>query len=620
MTRVLLFLIIVSFFGSSLPAQDQPNIVLILADDLGIHDLRCYGRGDHRSPRLDALANQGIRYTSAYCGLSICSASRAALMTGKSPARLHLTSFLPGRPDAPSQLVLNARIQSALPPEERTLAEELKKAGYRTGLFGKWHLGNGDSSPTSQGFDVAYEPSAKGKLDEVEGNKNEFAIARRASDFILSPDPSPFFCYVPHHSPHIRLDATDEAKQSFQAAFNPLYAANIESLDKAVGFVLDAVQRRGGNRETIVIFSSDNGGLHVPEGHDEPMTHNSPFRAGKGYLYEGGIRIPLIVYSSKGRVGSDRVVDEPVSLLDLFPTLLRIAGIDVLKTVGPVDGVDLSSHWIEKKSLPTDRAFYWNFPHYTNQGSRPAAAMRRGEWKLIKHYEDPSIELYNLKNDPAETMNVAMSQADTAVAMQKSLEDWLQSVGAQGCDRNPNANDELHAAIYRRFDSSSIRADAGAKAIAEQWKPWRKLMNQAVQQQKPVLRSPSGEVNLYASDSKPHGNKIRYEPEPHKNVVGFWTDVNDWVHWDFSVPSDGIYAVEVQCGCGKGMGGSRVALTCGEQTLEWTVRDTGHFQNMVYESIGDLSLKAGENRLEVRPKSKASAAVMDIRKIVLRKK
>ena len=145
-------------------------------------------------------------------------------------------------------------------------------------------------------------------------------------------------------------------------------------------------------------------------------------------------------------------------------------------------------------------------------------------------------------------------------------------------------------------------------------------MNQAVQQQKPVLRPPSGEVNLYASDSKPHGNKIRYEPEPHKNVVGFWTDVNDWVHWDFLVPSDGVYSVEVQCGCGKGMGGSRVALTCGGQTLEWTVRDTGHFQNMVYESIGDLSLKAGEGRLEVRPKSKASAAVMDIRKIVLRKK
>ena len=164
---------------SNNPSDDAlPNIVLIFADDLGINDLGCYGRRDHNTPNLDRLASEGMRYTSAYCGLSICSASRAALMTGKTPARLHLTTFLSGRPDADSQLVLHPRIQSFLPLEETTMAEILQRAGYRTGHFGKWHLGGG--GPTKQGFDVAVEPNGNGKLNDQEGGKNEFTIVNAA--------------------------------------------------------------------------------------------------------------------------------------------------------------------------------------------------------------------------------------------------------------------------------------------------------------------------------------------------------------------------------------------------------------------------------------------------------
>ena len=612
--------VICSLVGSQGISQDSPNIVLIFADDLGINDLHCYGRTEHKTPSLDSLAEEGIRYSNAYCGLSICSASRAALMTGKFPARLHLTTFLPGRPDSPSQKLRNARIHNALPPEERTIAEELKKVGYRTGIFGKWHLGSGPSSPQQQGFDTVFEPGAKGQLNESTGAKNEFLIAKTACDFIREAVDKPFFCYVPHHSPHIRLDATSQSLEENRGTFNPLYAANIASLDRSIGMIRDTVHQLKSDRDTIILFASDNGGLHVPEGHEEPMTHCSPFRAGKGYLYEGGIRIPLIVHSARNRFGEKRQIHQPVSLLDLYPTLLGLAGIDVAKTIGPVDGVDLRGNWLEKKPLRDDRTLFWHMPHYTNQGSRPAGAIREGKWKLVVSYEDNSRELFDLGQDLEERNNLALSHAETANGLHEKLESWLNSVGAQRCDANPNVDSSKHAAIYSAFDSSNLRAGQSADAVAQQWKPWRKLMNQATQGSKALLKEPAGDITLWASEATVHGKKLRYESEPQKNVLGYWTEVEDWAHWDFEVPSDGIYEIEVQCGCGKGNGGSIASVVVGTQTKEWKVRDTGHFQSMIYEPIGELVLAQGKNTLEVRPKTKANVAVMDIRKIVLRKK
>lgn len=605
-----------------------PNIVLVFVDDLGITDLGCYGRSEHSTPNLDAFAASGTRYTNAYCGLSICSASRAALMTGKSPSRLHLTSYLPGRADAPSQKLLNARIHSALPLEEKTIAEELKLLGYRTGLFGKWHLGGGEHGPTHQGFDIAVEAPARGSLGDIStaeatgigGGKSEFLITREAIKFMNADDSSPFFCYIPHHIPHIMLEATEDDLAKHKDAYSPLYAANMESMDHSFGILMSAIEKLPTTRDTLVIFTSDNGGLHVPELHPEPVSHNAPFRAGKGYLYEGGLRIPFLVRSMKGKIGSGRVVDEPISQLDLFPTLIRSAGGKVSTRVGPIDGVDLYDHWFQGKSLPTDRSLYWDFPHYTNQGSRPASAMRQGNWKLVFHHEDETVELFNLAADPQERNNLADREPQKAASMTARLMKWRDSVGAQRCTPNPEWDPELHRKIYVDKDSTKLEADRTAKEIGLAWREWRSLMDQAVQGRKSILKSPEGTITLWASEAKAHGKNIRYEPEPYKNVVGYWTEVDDWAEWQFTVPEDGEYEIEMQYGCGGGNGGSRVNLVCQDQTIEFTVKETGHFQHMIYEPLGALNLKMGQASIEVRPQNKTNIAVMDIRKIVLRKK
>jgi arylsulfatase A-like enzyme len=607
--------------------ENQPNIVLVVVDDLGVSDLGCYGRSDHKTPVLDAMASKGVRYTNAYCGLPICSAARAALLTGKSPSRLHLTSFLPGRADAPSQKLLNARMHSALPLEEKTIAEELKRLGYRTGLFGKWHLGGGHHGPTHQGFDVVDEVSAKGTLAEesvqvstADGGKNEFLITRKAVTFMAEKSQSPFFCYVPHHIPHVMLDATDEAKNRHKEAFSPLYAANLRSMDEAMEMMIETVERLNTDRDTLIIFTSDNGGLHVPELHAEPVTHNAPFRAGKGFLFEGGIRIPLLVYSTKGRIQGGRTVDQPVSHLDLMPTLIECAGGKVATSVGPVDGVSLKDHWYQAKELSSDRTLYWDFPHYTNQGSRPASAIRKGSWKLVFQHEDESMELFDLATDPGERVNLAEKNPEMASSLRSSLMRWRESVGVRPAEPNPEFDPVLHKKIYVDQDPSKLAQGESAQVIGKKWKEWRALMDKVVEGRKPVLKTPEGTLTLAAADVQVHGKNIRYEPEPHKNVVGYWTEVDDWAEWKLEIPEDGNYEIELQYGCGGGNGGSRVATICGGHSIEFTVKDTGHFQNMIYESIGTWTLKQGETVLQVRPKTKSNIAVMDIRKIVLRKK
>ena len=602
--------------GSNNPSDDAyPNIVLIFADDLGINDLGCYGRRDHNTPNLDRLASEGMRYTSAYCGLSICSASRAALMTGKTPARLHLTTFLSGRPDADSQMVLHPRIQSFLPLEETTMAEILQRAGYRTGHFGKWHLGGG--GPTKQGFDVAVEPNGNGKLNDQEGGKNEFAIVNAAIDFLKSNGDKPKFCYVPHHSPHVAHAAPKDLIEKNSAAFNPLYAATIESLDIATGKLLDAVNAL--SRPTIIIFSSDNGGLHVPEVHTVPATHNTPFRAGKGYLYEGGVRIPLIV-RWPNVIQAGQTINTPVSLMDLMPTLMQVVGVEPAKSVGPLDGVSLKQNWLDggETGLQPERAFYWHFPHYTNQGGRPAAAVRKGKWKLIEYLDNASVELFDLDADVSEQTNVADKFAEQTKLLTELLHQWQMASGAQFGKSNPNADLAAFRRLYIDFDPTRLVADASAVVLGEKWRDWRTEMNKVVAGKKPQLKEALNEIKLLARDGQPHGKKLRYEPESYKNVLGYWTEVDDWADWELSIPKDGEYEIDVHYGCGAKNGGSIVSLEVADASLQWTVRDTGHFQNIIIENVGSLNLKQGKTRLAVRPKSKTAAAVMDIRAIVLR--
>lgn len=465
----------------SVASAAPPNIVLILADDLGVNDLACYGRAEHRTPHLDRLASEGVRFSAAYCAQPICSPSRAAILTGKHPARLHLTTFLPGRADAASQKLLHPKIAPQLPLAEVTLAESLRAAGYRTGCFGKWHLGGGGFGPKEQGFDEVFPGRANTKPSATEGGKGEFELTAAACDFIRAHRERPFFLYLPHNNPHIPLAAQEERVARFADTYNPLYAAVIETLDDAVGRVLKTLDELDLAANTLVVFTSDNGGLHVRELNDLPPTHNTPYRAGKGYLYEGGLRVPLVA-RLPGKI-KPRVSDQPVVNTDLPPTLLAFAG---AKLPTGLDGRDCSAEWQGSEAAP--RTFFWHFPHYTNQGSRPAGAVRasdrEGDWKLVEQYEDGSLELYDLRRDPGEEANLAALQPERATALRDRLHAWRKDIGAQENAPNPQFDAEQHRALYRDFDAARLKPAQTAAESAAGQRDWRQTLDAAVRQKK----------------------------------------------------------------------------------------------------------------------------------------
>ena len=596
-------------------AADKPNIVLIFADDLGINDLSCYGRKDQATPNLDRLATEGVRFTSAYCAQPICSPSRAALLTGKCPARLHLTNFLPGRADAPSQKLLQPAIEGQLPLEEVTIAELLRGAGYATACIGKWHLGGTAFGPDKQGFEVVFAGTASTKPSETEGSKGEYELTREAEKFIESSKDRPFFLYLPHNTPHIPFAATGEDSAKWKDAFNPAYAAVIEHLDRCVGRVMEKIAALKLEERTIFIFAGDNGGLHVLESPGTPATHNTPFRAGKGYVYEGGLRIPLVI-RWPGKVKPGWVSDTPLVLTDLMPTLLEAAGIDGAKQVGPLDGANLGS-FLAGAELPP-RTLFWHFPNYTNQGGRPAGAVREGEWKLVESYEDGRAELFNLTKDIGETTDLADQEPVRVTDLRKKLASWRVRVGAQELTPNPQFDVAMHRALYIDRDPSRLNVSQGqtASQLATEWKDWRAAMNAAVKGRQPVVTPAKGDIRLLASAAQVHGEKLRFEPQPQKNTLGFWTRTEDWASWDFDVVQSGKYEVEVQQG--SGAPNAEVAVDVAEQTLTFTVIDTGHFQHFIQRTIGTVDLPAGKQTLAVRPRSKPGAAVMDLRRIVLR--
>jgi arylsulfatase A len=599
--------------ASSKPAQ--PNIVLIFADDMGISDLHCYGRGEHSTPHLDRLAGQGVRFTCAYTAQPICSPSRAALMTGKSPARLNITTFLPGRADAPSQALLQPRIEGQLPLEEVTIAELLKEAGYTTGLFGKWHLGGPQFGPGKQGFDVVEMPPANTDPKSGAGGKGEYLITAAAEKFIEANQDKPFFCYVPHNNPHIPLAASAELIEKNRDAFHPVYAAMMETIDDSVGRLMAKVESLGLSDNTIFIFTSDNGGLHVLEYPATPATHNRPYRAGKGYLYEGGLLEPLII-CWPGFAAPATTCETPIVLTDLVPTLLKAAGVDVAKQVGPLDGVDITP-LVAGQSMPV-RPLFWHFPHYTNQGGRPSGAIREGDWKLIEHFEDGSTELFNLADDPSESNNLAEQEVAQVKQMLSKLQDWRKRVGARMLAPNPDFDASLHQRLYITQDPSRLIPQATAAATEPEWKQWREAMNEVTKGNKPNVTPATGDIRLHAKDARVHAKNMRYEPQPNKNVLGFWTLPSDWADWEFDVTKPGRYEVEVQQGCGAGSGGAEVNVEVAGETLTFIVQDTGHFQHMITRVIGEVELPAGKQTLAIKPQTKPGVAVMDIRRIVLR--
>jgi arylsulfatase A-like enzyme len=453
----------------------MPNIVFILCDDLGINDLHCYGRPDHHTPHLDRLAAQGTRFTSAYASQAICSASRAGLLTGLNPARLHLTTYLPGRPDAVSQRVLHPEIMMHVPLSVKTLPRYFREEGYTTGLIGKWHIGQ-SPGPAEHGFDFVHHPG-EGKNttpSASEGGKAEYELTRATISFIEANRDRPFLAYLGHYTPHIPYTARPELVGKNADAFEPVYAALIETLDDTVGLLMAKLDELGLADDTIVVFTSDNGGLHVPEGGHTRVTHNTPFRAGKGFTYEGGQRVPLIV-RWPGRIPAGRVVEAPVNNIDWLPTLLRLAGAPV---PAGLDGVSFAEGLTG--GAFTERPLFWHFPHYTNQGGRPTGAVRDGDWLLVEFYDEDKTELYNLADDARQQRDLATQQPERVAALKTALAQWRVANDAQINTTNPDFDEDEFRKLYvdtdaGTFDPLDADGDAWASMLS-----WRKEMDRMV--------------------------------------------------------------------------------------------------------------------------------------------
>jgi arylsulfatase A-like enzyme len=580
-------------------AARPPNIVLILADDLGWRDLGCQGSDFYQTPNLDRLAREGMRFTQAYAAGPVCSPTRASLMTGQHPARLRLTDWLPGRGDRKDQKMKRPVIETNLPSSAVTLAKALKSAGYATASIGKWHLGGKGSLPQDHGFDVNiagdhrgspanyFAPFGKGGKEMPgleQAPPGEYLTDRltgEAEKFIAANREKPFFLYLAHFAPHIPLAAKSNLVAKYRTAMKPgathtnaLYAAMLESIDDSVGRILRKLQELDLTTNTLVLFTSDNGGLSAREGPNTPATSNFPLRAGKGHLYEGGIRVPLIA-RWPGLVPGATTEPAPISSCDLYPTLLSLAGVKLPSDPG-TDGVSLVS-LLERAGPLTRDSLFWHYPHYSNQGGKPGGAIRDGEFKLIEFYESGYLELYNLADDPGETKNLAGAQPQRANDLARKLADWRR---------------RLHA------DMMTTNAD---------YEPV------------PIPQSADGTVLLPAHEATIHGSTVRYEPAAHKNTIGYWTRKDDWVSWEFALAKPGSFAVEVLQGCGKGSGGAEVEVSVGAAKLSFVVEDTGHFQNFVPRTIGSLALTTkGPHMLTVKPKTKPGVAVMDLRRVTLR--
>lgn len=447
--------ITVIFEASCKKQKVPPNIIFILADDLGYSQVGCYGTEYYQTPHIDNLAKEGMRFTNAYAACSVCSPTRASIMTGKYPARLHITNFIPGN-NSDDYPLKEPECQKFLPLEEVTVAELLKEKGYRTACFGKWHLSIEKMPPESlpfnpdkQGFDesfVTYKPSGNmiQPWQEAENDAhNVDTITSLALDFLEQNKSNPFFLYVSHntiHNPLKERAATIQKYKQMEASEkqenNPIIGAMIERLDNSCGRIFDKVSELGLDKNTIIIFFSDNGGL-------ETDAAQTPLRRGKGWFYEGGIREPFIV-RWKGVIKPKTTSASLVSSIDFLPTFLELAG---NPNIPPnVDGKSLVPVF-KNPEEEVHQALFWHFPHYHN--GPPCGAIRDGKWKLIEWYEESlmgesesAYELYNLENDLGETTNLADRLQTKTWELAGQLQKWRKNVVAQMPVPNENYNNE----------------------------------------------------------------------------------------------------------------------------------------------------------------------------------
>ena len=476
-----------------------PNVIFILIDDLGARDIGCFGSTLHETPNIDRLAAQGMRFTQAYAAAHVCSPTRASILTGRHPARLRLTNFLKGRRSPKNSPVATASYADQLPLGETTIAEMLKAKGYVTAHVGKWHLGGAAFRPELQGFDVNVGGTSSGmprsffwprwqKNPPIVGAfAQEYLpdrLSQEACRFIESNRERPFFLYLSHYSVHIPIEAKADKIERYKKKLekepaapgtqdNPHYAAMVESIDESVGRVMETLKRCNLEENSIVIFFSDNGGLSTPEGRHTPATTNQPMRAGKGFLYEGGIREPCIVRWPKV-ISEGSTSSQPVTSTDFFPTLCDVVDVDpvAIAPAGGVDGVSLLPIWKDANASLKRQELYWHYPHFSNQGGRPGGAVRSGNWKLIERFEDDHLELYNLSSDPGERHNLARVRAAKAAELLGKLRSWRGNLGATMPPPNPRYSDTPEGRLAKLIDGLAVVANEGRgnQTAASNWR------------------------------------------------------------------------------------------------------------------------------------------------------
>ena len=442
----------------SAPVSARPNIVFLLADDLGWTGLRCFGSDFYETPHLDRLAASGMKFTDAYSACTVCSPTRASIMTGRYPARLSLTDFIAGQ-NRPWAKLRIPNWTKYLDHNYTTLAESLREAGYITAHVGKWHLdprGNNQNNngPVNHGFDVQFLKPKEARGYSLPKGFNASGESRsdyvtdyltdKAVEFIDRTQDKPFFLYFAYHTPHTpiqgRADLVDYFRQkaNLEAIHqNPIYAAMVASLDQSIGRILERLKRHYIADRTLVIFTSDNGGLTQRYGKHDGFTENLPLRRGKGSAYEGGVRVPTIIrWPGITRAGS--ICSEPIMTIDYYPTLLEIAGAHGDATQSnPIDGMSILS-LLKDPNTQLNRNLYWHYPHYHAGGDSPYSAVRSDSWRLIEFHENNAVELYDLLKDSGEQEDLAAALPLRVRQLRKELNVWRESVDAQMPTPNPN--------------------------------------------------------------------------------------------------------------------------------------------------------------------------------------
>ena len=456
------------------PTSDQtkPNIIMVVVDDLGWSDVGYNQTTDlFETPNIDALAKQSLRFENAYAGAANCAPSRAVLMSGQYGPRTGIYTVSPSaRGDAKTRKLIPTKNQRGLKPEVITLAASLKTAGYATGHFGKWHLGD---DPDTQGFDVNVAGSHQGmtfhyfspyKLKNInDGEEGEYLTDRLTTeviDWVKTKNDTPFFAYLPYYTVHTPFQAPAEKIEKYQKKGiedkkQATYAAMVELMDSNVGRILKTLETEGLADNTLVIFTSDNGGYRM-------SSFPSPIRAGKGSYYEGGIRVPLLLrWPEKIK---PRITLMPVINADFYPTLLSLSNAERPDQV--LDGVDLSATILGQQAAKS-RDLFWHFPIYlqahhasTDQGqdplfrTRPGSAIRSGDWKLIHYFEYDAYELYNLANDIGEQNNLATTFPGKLLELKKKLQTWRQEIGA---DIPNELNPEYDSVINQQLIAEQLQ-------------------------------------------------------------------------------------------------------------------------------------------------------------------